>query len=194
VSHCLGAPRADASYAATPDGLVVIEGGARPRTGNVGVRILDVAEGKPRWKAECRPLPGRGHAARDGARAAAGGLRRYEVPVGSGVVFVTSWERQLGFDLVSGRRSWATNEFNNVTYVRPSSQVFLTQGSRFVPERRDVRTRQVIATYPTERVRLREPVVLGDDGLFQARDIPDTGSGDGRANGDRLGSRVLQLA
>jgi hypothetical protein len=183
-------------YAATRDRLLVIDRGARPKGIATGLpiahfaaggdRVCITSSGEPHWL-QClaedtltevwrAPLP----------KDASG----YALTVADGAVFVTTWDRQLGFDLASGRRLWATNEFNNLAYVIPAGPLFLTQGSTFVPEWRDVRTGEVVSTYPSDRTSLRRPVRAGDRLLFEVSDIPgaDTTTW---TNGEGL--RLLQI-
>ncbi len=93
-------------------------------------------------------------------------------------VYVLAQGRALGFNVASGRRLWATNEFRSVPPFKLLRGLVLTANSGTPLEWRDPFSGEVIAPWEKEnRTYASNAELVGDKVLIEVRDLDDKGDG-----------------
>jgi hypothetical protein len=93
-------------------------------------------------------------------------------------VYVLAQGRALAFDVASGKRLWATNEFRSFPPFKLLRGLVLTRNSGTPLEWRDPFSGEVVAPWEREnRSYASNAEVVGDNVLIEVRDLDDKGDG-----------------
>jgi hypothetical protein len=90
----------------------------------------------------------------------------YELQQDASAVYVLAQGRALAFDVQSGARLWATNEFRSFTFFRPTARFVLTANDRFQAEWRDLQSGEVVGNWPESMSAALDAVLIEDNAVL----------------------------